>query len=576
MRAFTIFLSFFALVFSHPQFSLAPLDPERQAWVDRTLKQMTLDEKVGQMLFPAARGTFTPQDSQQFETIQENILRYHVGGYHAFGGELVGAALLLNRMQTLARYPLLITADFEGGTGLIFPGATRFPKAMAIGATGNEQYAYQVGRIAAVEGRQMGVHVNFYPVMDVNNNPRNPIINIRSFGEDVAAVSRLGRAYIRGAQENGQLATAKHFPGHGDTSTDSHLELPVINLGRDRLDAVELPPFRAAIDQGVMAVMAAHLYLPQLEPEQGLPGTLSRNILTVLLRERLGFQGIIFTDAMTMQGVAKRFSPQDATLRAVRAGADVILLPPEVKTSFEAIQDAVKQGDIPESRIDESVRRILADKARLDLHKNRHVDLLSLDHVIARQEHQQLAQEIMDRAVTLVRDDRNYLPLKLAGDRRLLLVTLYDSEIPDARGRTFQAELQRLHKNTTSLWMAAASHKSLAKEIKRAAKKADALLVSAFIRVGAYKGSIDLSKEQLKLLKDLAKRGRKKPFVLTLYGSPYLLSFVPQLPTLILAYEDHPAAEKTALKAVLGDIRFQGKLPISLPGFYPIGHGLMK
>src|SRR5215472_9240850 len=243
------------------------------AWVEQTLKSMTLDEKIGQMLIPSTNGTFRNVDSDELKRVRRDIQEFHVGGYHAFGGDPAGAALILNRMQSLAKIPLLITADLEGGVGYQFPGSTQLPRAMAIGATGSEDLSYQCGKITAIEQRALGIHVNFYPVVDVNNNPANPIINVRSFGEDPAAVSRLARAYIRGEQENGGIATAKHFPGHGDTSTDSHMELPVVNVDRARLDKVEFPSFRAAIDEGVGAVMSAHIYLPKIEDEKGLPST---------------------------------------------------------------------------------------------------------------------------------------------------------------------------------------------------------------------------------------------------------------------------------------------------------------
>ena len=276
----------------------------------------------------------------------------------------------INEMQRLAKVPLLIADNFEGGVGYVLFGATRLPLAMAIGATGDERLAYEAAKVTAEEGRAIGVNVNFYPVADVSNNARNPIINIRSFGEDPARVSCFVRAYIRGTQENGQIATAKHFPGHGDVATDSHLEMPVLNVGRARLESVELPPFRAALAEGVDAVMSAHIWLPQLEPEKGVPSTLSKNVMTTLLRDELHFEGVIFTDSMTMRGVTSNFQPADATLRAVEAGSDIVLLPPDVPTSFNAIKEAVASGRIPETRIDASVRRILTAKAKLNLQKD--------------------------------------------------------------------------------------------------------------------------------------------------------------------------------------------------------------
>jgi beta-N-acetylhexosaminidase len=553
-----------------------PLSREDRAWVEETLRQMTLEEKIGQMLIPAMAPVFMNRESEEFRRIERHIVDFHVGGYHAFGGDPVALAALLNRMQRLAKVPLLITADLEGGPGYQFRGATRLPRAMALGATGSEELAYRAGQITAIEGRAMGIHVNFYPVLDVNNNPRNPIINIRSFGEDVALVARLGHAYIRGAQENGQLATAKHFPGHGDTSQDSHLELPVIPVGRDRLEQVELPPFRAAIQAGVAAIMTAHIALPQLEPEPGIPATLSSRILTGLLRTELGFRGLIITDAMEMRGIAHHFTPEEATLRAVRAGADIILFPVDVERSFAALRHAVERGEIPIERIEASARRILEAKARLGLHRNRYVDLERLETIVGHREHEHWARTMIERAITLVRDERHVLPLTLEPTQRVLLLTILDAregwrEGPP--GTAFRAELLKRHPNVVEVTIDEKTSRETIEVVKKLAGLCDIILANGFIRVAAYKGSIDLTEEQLDLLRSLSRS--EKPFVFTLFGSPYVLSFVPELPTYILTYEYYPEAERAALRAILGDIPFSGKLPISLPGAYPIGHGLI-
>jgi len=540
---------------------------------------MTLEEKVGQMLVPALSSVFMNQQSDAFVEIERNITQFHVGGFHAFAGDPVALAFLLNRLQKMAKVPLLITADLEGGPGFQFRGATRIPRAMALGAAGEEALVYQAGKLTALEGRAMGIGVNFYPVADVNVNPRNPIINIRSFGEDVGLVSRLVQAYIRGAQENGQIATAKHFPGHGDTSQDSHIEPPVLDLSRERLNQVELPPFRAAIEAGVEAIMGAHIALPQIEPEseRGLPATLSKAISTELLRGELGFQGLLFSDAMTMQAVATHFTPEDATLRAVRAGADIILIPESVERSFRAIKAAVESGEVPLARIEDSVRRILEAKARLGLERNRFVDLDQLDRLVGSAEHAQLARTMIERGLTLARDEKHVLPLKL-GQRSVLLVNLLDSGQPYWRegtpGAAFHAELLRRHKNTAEVTVDDKTSKESIEILKKLALASDVVIANAFIRVVPHKGTVELTGEQLDLLHFLSKL--EKPFVVSAFGSPYLLDFVPELPTYILVYEYYPEAERAVVHAVLGEIPFTGKLPISLPGAYPIGHGLRR
>ena len=556
----------------------APIDTP---WVEKTLASMTIDEKIGQLIIPATVGMFLSQDSEVFQQARRDITEFHVGGYHMLGEvnnlhEPAGVALFINHLQELAKIPLWITADFEGGVGLRFIGATRLPRAMAMGATGNPNFAYQAGRITAEEARALGVQVNFYPVVDVNNNARNPIINIRSFGGDPQLVSRMARAYIRGSQEHGVMATAKHFPGHGDTSTDSHLELPVIDVNRARLNAIELPPFRSAVEENVGGVMSAHIALPQIEPHN-LPATLSPYMLTDVLRGELGFHGVIFTDAMNMRGITAHYPEGEAAVRAVKAGADVVLYPANVEQAFLGLKHAIESGEIKEPRIDDSVRRILTAKATLGLDRNRLVDINKIDTVLGTTEHQQAAQQIIESAITLVRDKRNVLPLKLTREQKVLFISMVDNSegwrdgVP---GQVFFADLEKRLPNAIKVYVSDKTSPAEFDLINKLASFSDAVLVNGFIRVSSSKGSIDMSEGEINLLKHLS--AIEKPFAFVLYGSPYLLSFVPELPTFVLAYEYYPAAEEAALKAVLGEIEFKGKLPIELPGFYPIGHSVAK
>jgi len=552
-----------------------------QSWVEKTLASMTLDEKIGQLIIPAMIGMFLSQDSEAFQQARRDISEFHVGGYHMLGEvnilhEPAGVALLINHLQELSKVPLWITADFEGGVGLRYIGATRLPRAMAMGATANPDLAYQAGRITAEEARALGVQVNFYPVVDVNNNARNPIINIRSFGGDPLLVARMARAYIRGSQEHGVMATAKHFPGHGDTSTDSHLELPVIDVDRARLNAIELPPFQAAVEEGVGGVMSAHIALPRIETGN-LPATLSSKMLTGVLRGELKFGGVIFTDAMNMRGIAAHYPEGEAAVRAVKAGADIVLYPPSVEQAFVALKRAVQSREITEFRIDESVRRILAAKAKLGLDRDRLVDIGKLDKSLGSGENQRTARQIIESAITLVRDKRGDLPLKLAPEQRVLFITMVDNSegwrdgVP---GRAFFAALVKRHPNSINVYVTDKTAPAEFELIRKLAAFSDAVIVNGFIRVSSFKGSIDMSDGEINLLKQLSTI--EKPFAFVLYGSPYLLSFVPELPSYILAYEYYPAAEEAALKAVLGEIEFRGRLPVELPGFYRIGHSAAK
>ncbi len=554
---------------------------EELTWPEKTLAAMTVDEKIGQLIIPAIVGMFLSQDSDTFQQVRRDITEFHVGGYHMLGEvnilhEPAGVALLLNRCQELSKLPLWITADFEGGAGLRYTGATRLPRAMAMGATASEELVFQAARVTAEEARAIGVHVNFYPVVDVNNNARNPIINIRSFGSDPQAVSRLARAYIRGAQSAGVMATAKHFPGHGDTSQDSHLELPVVDVERKRLDEIELAPFRASVEAEVGGVMSAHIALPRIESE-GLPSTLSHKILTGILRDEMKFEGVIFTDAMNMRGVTARYPEGEAAVRAIKAGADIVLYPPSVEKAFTAIKAAVQSGEIAERRIDQSVLRILRAKERLGLDKNRFTDLNKLDRALGSHEHQQTARQMIENAITLVRDNRGALPLKLEAKQKVLFITIVDNSegwrdgIP---GRAFLAALVKRHPSVVNVYVSDKTSPAEFDLIRKLAAFSDVIIVNAFIRVSSFKGSIDMAEGEINLLKHLS--AIDKPFVFVLYGSPYLISSVPELPSYILAYEYYPAAEEAALKAVLGEIEFRGKLPVELPGFYPAGHALRK
>jgi beta-N-acetylhexosaminidase len=555
--------------------------PAASRWVEETLLKMTLEEKIGQLVFPHFSATFMGEESQRWRGIERNITKFHVGGYHAYGGDPASLAYGVNRMQGLAKTPLLITADLEGGAGHEFDGATRLPRAMALAATGSEELAYQAGKITAVEGRALGVGMNFYPVADVNNNPRNPIINIRSFGEDPAAVAKLVRAYVRGAQEGGQLATAKHFPGHGDTGQDSHLELAVVDVKRERLDKVELPPFQAAIKEGVAAVMTAHVYVPQLEPDVAAPATLSQVVTTGLLRQELGFKGLIVTDALTMQGVAAAYAPEDIAVRAVQAGADILLIPASVERTVQGLKAAVQAGEISTARIEASVRRILQAKARLGLDRARSVNVEALAGVVGTGGHQEVARTMMEQALTLVRDQQRWLPLPLRETDRVLLINILDSRegwTEGWPGESFERAFKRRHENTVVVEVDDQTTKQTFEVLTKLAAASDMVVANGFIRVAAYRGTIELTEWQLELLRELS--ALEKPFVFALYGSPYLLSFVPELPTYILTYEYYPEAERAAVRAILGEIPFRGRLPISLPagddapGPYPIGHGL--
>src|SRR5437763_6333677 len=392
------------------------------------LREMTLEERVGQLLMPDTSGVLVHEESEQFARIVHAIEKLAVGGFIVFNGDALTTAALTNRLQARARVPLLFASDFEGGVGMQLRGGTRLPRAMALAATGDTESAAEAARIAAREGRAIGVHVNFYPVLDVNNNPANPIINTRAFSDDPDTVSNWGAAFIRAAQDEGQLATAKHFPTHGDTSLDSHILLPVLDAPRERLERIELPPFRAAVQRGVRAIMTAHIAVPALDTDGNgtRPATLSPAIVDGILRRDFGFKGIIFSDALNMGAVVERYETGEATVQAIEAGCDVVLYMPDVERSHKALCDAVAQRRITEERIAESVRRVLQAKAWCGLNVRRMVSLDNVWDVVASPAHTSTARELFEHSVTLIRDTRNLLPVE-RGRERVAAIVLKDA-----------------------------------------------------------------------------------------------------------------------------------------------------
>src|SRR5450631_2234785 len=402
------------------------VDKAGQRWVDKTMRRMSSEQKVGQLFSIWVRVQFLNDADPVFVQLRDNIRKYHVGsvvmsvpvdGPVLLKSQPYVAADLLNRLQRSSKLPLIVAADFERGVAMRLNGTTVFPHAMAFGATGNTENAQAFGRITALEARAVGVHWNFFPDADVNSNPANPIINTRSFGEDPEQVGDMVAAYIRGAREGGMMTTAKHFPGHGDTATDSHLSVAQVTGDRARLNSVELAPFRKAIAAGVDCVMVAHVSVPALEPDPNRVATTSPAIVTDLLKRQLGFQGIVVTDALDMAGLTRLYSANigRAAVEAFKAGSDLLLIPADLDASYKAVLEAVRSGEIPPAQLDESVLKLLKAKASLGLDKARLVDIGALAQIVGKPENLAMGQQIADDAVTLVRDNSKLLPLKQSG-----------------------------------------------------------------------------------------------------------------------------------------------------------------
>lgn len=563
-----------------PAPSTAPLKTPRLvapdgAWVARTLRRMTVEEKVGQLVACRFTGDFRNADSASLRRLEDLVAGSGIGGLILFAPAYVHeTAELVNAFQRLAKVPLLMASDFERGAANRVTGPTLFPPLMSLGAAGSEDLAYAMGRVTAVEGRALGVHMTYAPVVDVNINPDNPIINTRSVGADPALVSRIANAFIRGVQDHGMIATAKHFPGHGDTSQDSHSLMPTVTAGLDRLEKVELLPFRAAVDAGVRAVMTAHLAVPALDPTPGLPATLSGPIMTGLLRKKMGFDGLIVTDALEMGGVAGAFSPEEAALRAVLAGVDQLLLPPEPVKVIAHLAAAVRDGRLPEARVDASVRRILEAKAALGLHRDRFVRIGDLRRIVASRANLEQAVRTYERSATLVKNEGAVLPLRPAAGPGLAVLSL-SSDLGDYfAGQPFVSAMRERFPGAAAFYADGDTGREALDEAFARAAEADTAVVALFSRLSDGKGSVDLEPRHVDLVRRLAELEGGPAVVAVSFNSPYFLRHIPGVDAYVCLYRATPEAQAVAARALCGELDVSGRLPVSIPGLFPVGHGL--
>ncbi len=576
------------------------LDEEARGWVDDTISGMSLDEKIGQLIVPSFFSEFVSSDSGTYDDLVKLVHEYHVGGMLVFGtrqaqpdvllnqaytrntrGQPLNAASLINRLQSISAVPLLVAADFETGIGFRLNGGTTFPRAMAFGATDDPQLAYEAGRITASEARAIGIHLNLAPVVDVNNNPMNPVINTRSFGEGPARVAELANAYVSGLRDGGMLATLKHFPGHGDTDVDSHYGLPLITHPRERLDQIELRPFREGISSGVDAVMTAHIVLPSLEPAASTPATFSSRIVRQLLREELGFDGLILTDSLRMRAVTELATPSDAGLRAVQAGHDLLLHSPDEAAAFESIREAVLAGTIDESQLDESVNRILSAKARLELHRSRAVSLDTLPLIVGTRQSFAVAEKISQESLTLIKDDEQDVPLRTPRSGDLLYLSVVDR--PSGWGGTtpsaaFIPALRQRWPNVTAAELSNRTPVSEIELISETAAHFDAVIVGIFARASSRNGHVYLSDQLTAMLKSIAKEATEvgQPFVTVMFGNPYAVLTIQELPSILLTYDVADLAQESVVRAISGERSIRGRLPVALSAEFQLGHGLIR
>jgi beta-N-acetylhexosaminidase len=538
--------------------------------VDAVLASLSTRQKAAQLVVPWLLGNYTAFDDSAFQVAARWVDSLEVGGIIISTGSPFDIAAKLNALQRRSRLPLLISADLEYGAAMRVIGATGFPTIMSAGATGDPRDAYTIGRVAALEGRAVGIHVNFAPDADVNNNPLNPIINVRSFGEDPSAVARLVRAYVRGLQEHGMLATLKHFPGHGDTDIDSHIGLPTIRAGYGRLDSLELVPFRAGIEAGAEVVMSAHIAFPAFTGDDE-PSTLSAAVMTGLLRDSLGFHGIVVTDALDMGAIVAKYGAGEATVRSFLAGSDLLLMPASPDTAIAAMTAAVQSGRITPQRLDASVRRVLEVKRRLGLFSRRTVPVDSIMRIVGSKRFQDQADDLAVRALTLVRDTAGALA-RLRATRGRLAFVAYGDELNTTVGQRISEMLQR-GGDTVSFFRLWPMSGTLSYDSARAViARAPTVVFATSVRPVSGRGTIALPDSMARLI---MATDAAKPTVLLSLGSPYLLNQTPTVKSYLIAWSGVRAAERAVARALLGLSPIRGTLPIRIPPAYPIGHGLV-
>jgi len=587
------------------------IDKAGHKWVDKTLRKMSPEEEVGQLFGIRVNAQFLNDADPAWIQMRDSIGKYHIGslvmsvpvdGPILLRSQPYVAAELLNRLQRSSKLPLIVAADFERGVSMRLNGTTVFPHAMAFAATGKTENAEAFGRISALEARAIGVHWNFFPDADVNSNPANPIINTRSFGEDPKQVGDLVAAYIRGAHEGGMLVTAKHFPGHGDTATDSHLGLAQVTGDRARLDAVELPPFRRAIDAGVDAVMVAHVTVPALDSDPNRVATTSKVIVDGLLKEDMGFKGIVVTDALDMAGLTRIYAKDigRAAVESFEAGNDVLIMPADLEASYRSMVQAVLSGEISRQRLDQSVRKILELKVSLGLNKARLADLNQLSNQIAKPENVAVGQSIADEAITLVRDNEKVIPLQSLvaspGTRQAVLpyqsmtevsnrlvVVIFSEDMRADSGRVLERQILARVPDARIIYVDPRSAAGMREPVVEAVDAAEHVIVAVYViptagkaireSGGGLKNTVAMDDATGLLLSVILNHAGSRTVVLAM-GNPYLVQDFSEIQNYVCAFSNATVSETAVVKAIFGEIPISGRLPVTIPGIASRGEGI--
>ena len=548
--------------------SIFELSDEDEAWVEKTLSSMPLYDKCTQIFMPVFSGKCLDQTSKEFKFALELVKLHGIGGFVVSTGEVEETASMINELQKNANIPLLVAGDFEHGIGMRIKATNTFPHNMAIGSTFNFNFAYQTGRATAIEALKLGVNFNFAPVADVNNNPNNPVINLRSFSEDKNLVTEFCKSYLKGSFDAGVISTAKHFPGHGNTNIDSHNELPVINGSKNYLMENELKPFIDLIADSVQAIMIGHLNVPAYESDEKLPASLSYNIITKLLKEKLGFNGLIITDALDMKAVTNYYDAGETCVKAFNAGNDILLMPTSIRDGITAVYNAVKSGEIKMSRLNESVRKILSAKRWLKLDKEKFQNV-EIPKRIRLEEHYALSKQIAENSVTIVKSNSDLLPIDSSKYLKTFIIDITNrKEMRDAHFSQIFHESFSVYTHSLLTSESENSDYQFALDI---AKDCDLIVVPSYIYIRNGANGKSLSEVQYNFFQQLLSLNKK--VVIISFENPYILSNFPDAENYICTYSDSKSSQRAVLNLLNGSLKAKGKLPVSIPNTdYTVGY----
>tara|TARA_A100001037_G_scaffold303973_1_gene339390 strand:- start:1069 stop:3993 length:2925 start_codon:yes stop_codon:yes gene_type:complete len=561
-------LTLFILIIFFAGCTIAPRSPKN--WAESTLSQLSLREKIAQMMIFRMNMRFKDISEKKWDEIIQLIKTDGIGGIHLWSGDASSSLIYINEIQNKSRIPIILDADIEYGLNQRFPSGTDFPPMMAIAATGNPENAYLVGKIVAEESRAVGIQWNLSPVVDVNNNPANPIINTRSFGENAEIVERYAVPYMKGLQDNGMLATAKHFPGHGDTETDSHSSLAMIPSDSSRLWTVEIAPFQAMSDAGVDAIMVAHIHAPEFQKESDSPASLDSFWIQTILREKIGFKGVVITDGMGMGGIVKNYSDAFALVETIKAGSDVVIQNYDLKGSIDIIEQAVLRNEIPITRINSAALKMLKLKQKVGLH---HTAILSSAHarkILNKEENKSIASQIASEAITCVKNNLDLIPLASDSNSHLFVMDIYDSKNNHSLSNVTKG-LKKSGLNFKSIQIDESDTDEYLKTVIDNIPSNSRILLNVFVNQKAWKNEIYLSKKLTNFVRSLM--NVSDDIILASLGTPYLIQDFPEIPVYLCAYKNNQVMQRALVKALIGKTRISGKLPVTIPGVAAIGDG---